>query len=358
MKAVVHYALRAGAVELREIPSPASPCDNEVLLASQAIGVCGSEIHQFHNSQSWKVNVPVVLGHEFCGVVAEVGRGVKSFREGDRVVSETAARICGECRYCRSGEYNLCPSRQGFGYGVDGAMADYVSVPARCLHKLPASVPFVKAALTEPCCVAYNATCIKTQIRPGDSVLIIGPGPIGLLCLILARLSGAAWLGVAGLKQDHARLEMARRLGALVTIENGEQELRGALGGVADGMGVDAVIDASGHSAALQLALTAVRPGGQITKVGWGPQPLGFSLDVLVAKAARLQGSFSHNYVMWEKVIALMAGGKLDPGLLIGRTGPLDEWRTCFDEMASGAIVKAVLQPDGASSSGSDPQEG
>lgn len=348
MKAIVHYALQAGAVELREIPKPAPPDGDEVLLASQAIGVCGSEIHQFHNSQSWKVNVPVVLGHEFCGVVAAVGRGVKSFREGDRVVSETAARICGECRYCRSGEYNLCPSRLGFGYGVDGAMADFVRVPARCLHKLPASVPSAVAALTEPCCVAYNATCVKTQIRPGDSVLIIGPGPIGLLCLILARLGGAGWLGVAGLRQDHSRLEMARQLGAHVTFENGEEELRRAISSVADGLGVDEVIDASGHSSALQQAFAAVRPGGQITKVGWGPQPLSFSLDALVAKAVRLQGSFSHNYVIWEKVIALMAGGRLDPGPLIGRTVALEGWRTCFDEMASGTIVKAVLQPGAA----------
>ena len=118
------------------------------------------------------------------------GQAVRGFREGDRVVSETAARICGECLYCRSGEYNLCPKRRGFGYGIDGAMADFVKVPARCLHHLPDSVPFEKAGLTEPCCVAYHATCVKTRIRPGDTVLVFGPGPIGLLSLALARLSG------------------------------------------------------------------------------------------------------------------------------------------------------------------------
>ncbi len=345
MAAVVHYALQPGAVELREVPSPGEPADDEVLLQSGAIGVCGSEVHQYHNSQSWKVNVPVILGHEFCGVVAQVGRAVQGFREGDRVASETAARICGRCAYCRSGEYNLCPKRLGFGYGVDGAMADLVRVPARCLHHLPDSVSFEKAALTEPCCVAYNAACIKAHIRPGDSALVFGPGPIGLLCLALAKLSGAGWLGVAGLEQDKQRLSIAKRLGAERTIIGGRDELIQVVRSLGDGLGVDAVIDATGHSTTLELALAAVRPAGQITKVGWGPQPLGFSLDPLVQKAVRLQGSFSHNFGIWEKVIALLASGQLDPSPLVGRVESLSGWRRCFEEMASGEIVKGVLKP-------------
>jgi alcohol dehydrogenase/L-iditol 2-dehydrogenase len=346
MEAVVHHALQPGGVELREVPTPAELVDDEVLLRTGAIGVCGSEVHQYHNTHSWPVNVPVILGHEFCGTVGQVGRAVQGFREGDRIASETAARICGQCAYCRSGDYNLCPKRLGFGYGVDGAMAEWVKVPARCLHRLPESVSFEKAALTEPCCVAYNATCIKTRIRPGDSVLIVGPGPIGLLCLALARLCGAGWLGVSGLKQDEQRLSIARSLGAGRTFTGGRDELREVVRSVGDGLGVDVVIEATGHSAALELALAAVRPAGQITKVGWGPQPLGFSLDPLVQKAVRLQGSFSHNFAIWENVIGLLASGQLDPSPLIGRVEPLSGWRSCFEEMASGRIVKGVLKPN------------
>lgn len=345
MAAVIHYALAPGAVELREVPRPDEIADDEVLLQSRAVGVCGSEVHQFHNTQSWRVNVPVTLGHEFCGVVAQAGRSVRGFREGDRVVSETAARICGECAYCRTGEYNLCPKRLGFGYGVDGAMAGFVKVPARCLHQLPAAISFEKAALAEPCSVAYNATCAKTHIRAGDSVLIYGPGPIGLLCLALAKLSGAGWLGVVGLTQDSKRLAIAKSLGADAAIDAQRQDTLEVIRALGDGLGVDVVIDASGASRALQSALAAVRPGGQITKVGWGPQPLDFSLDPLVAKAVRMQGSFSHNFPIWEKVIALLATGKLDPTPLVGRVEPLANWRICFDEMASGDIVKGVLKP-------------
>ena len=345
MAAVVHYELSEGGVELRQVPSPERPGEGEVILRTEAIGVCGSEVHQYHNSHSWPVNVPVILGHEFSGVVAETGPGVRGFREGDRVTSETAARICGECAYCRAGEYNLCPRRLGFGYGVDGAMADYVRVPARCLHHLPASVTPERAALTEPCCVAYNATVVKTHIMPGASVLVLGPGPIGLLCMALAKRSGAGWLAVAGLERDRPRLELAERLGADRTFAGGREQLLAGIRERGDGLGVDAVIDASGVSAVLELALAAVRPGGQITKVGWGRDPLNFSLDPLVQKAVTLRGSFSHNYGIWERVIALMASGQLDPLPLVGRVEPLEGWRMCFDGMASGGIVKGVLKP-------------
>src|SRR5262245_22329622 len=125
--AVVHYALRPHAVELREVPVPAIE-PHEVLLEVGAVSVCGSDVPQFANTQAWRVSRPVVLGHEFSGTVARAGRDVRGLREGDRVVSETAARICGVCGMCRTGRYQLCPSRLGFGYGVDGAMTRYVRV--------------------------------------------------------------------------------------------------------------------------------------------------------------------------------------------------------------------------------------
>ena len=151
------------------------------------------------NTQSWQVNVPVVLGHEFCGTVTRLGRDVTGLREGDRVVSETAARICGACVMCRTGRYQLCPKRQGFGYGVDGAMTQFVRVPARCLHAIPDGLSFDVACLAEPHAVAYNAMCVNSTIRPGDPVVILGPGPIGLLCTRMAALAGAHPLVVAGL---------------------------------------------------------------------------------------------------------------------------------------------------------------
>ncbi len=344
MIGVVQYDVKPRAVELRELPIPEIG-EDEVLLQVGAVSVCGSDVHQYHGTQSWPVRTPVVLGHEFGGVIAKIGRRVRGFKEGDRVVSETAASICGQCLYCRAGEYNLCPERKGFGYGINGAMASYVRVPERCLHRIPASLSFEHAALSEPCCVAYNCVAVKSKIRPGDVVVVLGPGPIGLLCAEMARIAGAGTLIVAGMGLDAARLEAARLLGATHTVNVQEMDLVDLVRSIGDGLGADLVIDAAGASAALKTALEIVRPGGQITKVGWGPQPLDFSLDPLVQKAVTLQGSFSHTFKHWEKIVALLAAGQINLQPIISRMAGLEDWQDCFDGMYDGKYVKAVLLP-------------
>ncbi len=344
MPGVVNYGPDPLSVEMRDIPVPEIG-EEDVLLDVQAVGVCGSDLHQYHGKQSWKVNYPVVLGHEFAGVIAQTGARVRNFAEGDRVVSETAAVLDTASPFYRSGQYNLDPNRLGFGYGVSGAMTKFVRVPERCLHRLPDSLPFEKAALTEPCCVAYNATCVNSHIRPGDGVVVIGPGPIGLLCAIMAKLSGASPLVVVGIPADAHRLEAAKQAGATLTLGAAGEDVAARVKGLGDGYGVDVVIDAAGVSATLALALDVVRPGGQVTKVGWGPQPYGFSLDMLVQKGATLQGSFSHNWPMWERVIGMLASGQIELGPILGHVGPLSGWQASFEAMHRGEIVKAVLTP-------------
>jgi alcohol dehydrogenase/L-iditol 2-dehydrogenase len=247
--------------------------------------------------------------------------------------------------FIRRGLYNLEPKRAGFGYGVNGAMASFVRVPARCLHRLPDSLAFEKAALTEPCSVAYNAVCVNSRIRPGDSVAVTGPGPIGLLCALMAKLAGAGHLVVVGIPADARRLEVASKIGAETVLGARSENVQEWVRNFGDGYGLDLVIDAAGVSASLKMALDIVRPAGQITKVGWGPQPLDFSLDQLVQKAVTLQGSYSHNWPIWEKVISLLASGKIDIDPVLNRVSALDEWHEAFEEMHSGRIVKAVLKP-------------
>ncbi|MGA7303459.1 MAG: zinc-binding dehydrogenase, partial [Rhodothermales bacterium] len=215
----------------------------------------------------------------------------------------------------------------------------YVRVPARCLHHLPDTLEFQRAALTEPCCVAYNAVVNNGDVKPGDRVLVLGPGPIGMLCALMAQLRGAD-VAIVGLERDRTRLEVASGYG-LTTIIGSPSSW--AMEG--DGLGVDGVVDAAGASAALKIALDVVRPAGWISKVGWGPDPLGFSLDPLVQKNVTLRGSFSHNWPIWEAVINLLATERLDVKPLIGGIWPLEKWHEAFDEMHEGRIVKAVLAP-------------
>jgi alcohol dehydrogenase/L-iditol 2-dehydrogenase len=342
--AVVHYALEPLAVELREIPVP-EVGDDDVLLAVGAVSVCGSDVHQAHNTHSWAVNVPVVLGHEFGGTVARTGRNVRGFREGDRVVSETAAQICGECMMCRTGWYNLCPSRLGFGYGLDGAMAQYVRVPARCLHRIPDSLPFDLACLSEPHAVAYQAMCVNAVIRPGDSVVVLGPGPIGLLCARMAALSGADPLIVAGLTSDGPRLEAARKLGATHTVDIQTRDLEEVVRALRP-EGADVVCDASGASRPLEDAIRITRPNGTVTKVGWSPDKLAVDMNPLVLRNIRIQGSFSHNYPVWERVIHLLDRRSTMPETIVGLRAPLEGWREAFDAMHDRRVIKSVLLPN------------
>jgi L-iditol 2-dehydrogenase len=336
--AVVNHSSEKYGVELREIPVPGIGPE-DVLLEVAAVGVCGSDLHQWLGDQSWKVNYPVVLGHEFAGTVRERGERVTAWREGDRVASETAAVIDPDSPMTRQGLYNLDAKRRGFGYGVDGAMTKFVRVPARCLHRLPDALPFEKAALAEPCCVAYSAAVVGSRILPGDRIVVLGPGTIGLLCGLVAQLCGAT-VAMLGLPQDAPRLEVARQSGCLVSTDGIKDWAFEA-----DGLGVDGVIDATGASASLQRALEIVRPNGWITKVGWGPQPMSFSLDPLVLKNVKLQGSFSHTWTTWERVLRLLATGKLDVEPVIGGIWPLDQWREAFEAMHSGKILKAVIKP-------------
>jgi L-iditol 2-dehydrogenase len=336
--AVVNFAPERGSVEIREIDKPEIG-EDDVLLEVSNVGVCGSDLHQWTADHSWPVNYPVVLGHEFGGHIVEAGKNVMKWKEGDRVVSETAAVIDANNPMSRAGLYNLDPTRKGFGYGVNGAMTRFVKVPARCLHLVPDQIPFEEACLTEPCCVAYSAVIANTRITPGDRVIVLGPGTIGILCAAMARLCGAE-VAIVGLEADRHRLAIAEQYGCESIIGDASDWAKQR-----DGLGADCIIDAAGASITLKIALQLIRPNGKITKVGWGPQPLGFSLDPLVQKNITLQGSFSHNWPMWERVIALLSSGQLNVKPIIGGVWPITEWNTAFDKMHKGEVVKSVLKP-------------
>lgn len=328
-------------VQLREV-AVNDIGEGEALLRVGAVGICGSDIHQWHGTNSWEVNHPVTLGHEFCGTVERIQTDDETFQIGDRVVSETAAVINESSPLTRRGKYNLDPDRLGFGYGTDGAMARYVVVPERCLHHVPDNVPIEEAALTEPCSVAYNAVVENGDVTPGDDVLIIGPGQIGLLSTTMARESGGSNIIVNGLPADEGRLEIASEMGATQTVVGG---LDGTVENIGDGLGFDCVIDASGVMTTFETAMDSVRPDGHITKVGWGPEDLNATLDPIVEKGVTVQGSFSHTWAMWESVLTMLSTGQIDVDPILNRVAPLADWRECFEAMQAREDVKCVLKP-------------
>ena len=345
MKAVAKFGFGDKEVEIRDVPEPQMG-PGQVMVEVKATGVCGSDVHMWRNMQSWEITLPLVLGHEFAGVIVDVGENVSGWEIGDRVAVETAAEVCDACVYCLSGNYNLCPSRLGYGALADGSMTSYVAARPQILHRVPDNVPDEHAALTEPICVAYNALVEKTAMKPGDLVVIQGPGPIGIMALQIARIRGAGTLVVLGTDADAKRMEVAAELGADYTLNIQRDDPVALVESLGDGFGADLVIDATGVSRALQQSMDLVRPNGRITKIGWGPQALDFSLDPLVAKAVTLQGTFSHLYPTWERVLTLLSTGQVNLGPVIGGTYPLEDWEEAFESMEQGENVKSVLRLD------------
>ncbi|MCY4537620.1 MAG: zinc-binding dehydrogenase [Chloroflexi bacterium] len=346
MEALVKFGREDKQVEIRNIAQPPDPGPGEVVVDVRAAGVCGSDLHMWRDHQSWTIKLPLVLGHEFCGVVAAVGAAVTGFQAGDRVAVETAAEICESCVFCHAGDYNQCPHRLGYGALYDGAFTRFVTARQGILHHIPANVPFEYAALTEPICVAYNALVEKTPaLRPGDTVVIQGPGPIGMMALFVAKLRGASEIIMLGTDVDKQRLGIAEQIGATRTLNIDEGDPIDLVRSLGDGYGADLIVDCTGVSIALQSALEMVRPNGVITKIGWGPQPLNFNLDSLVQKAVTLQGSFSHLYSTWERALGLLSSGQIDLELIIGGVYPLGDWVEAFEEMEAGNNVKSVLLP-------------
>jgi L-iditol 2-dehydrogenase len=337
LRALAPGGEQTGVVEVAR-PGPLQP--GEVLVATRGVGVCGSDVHAWHGTQTYPMKYPVTLGHESLGMVAEVGPEVSAFRTGDRVVSETARSVCGTCRPCREGRYNLCAERLGFGALYDGAMAEAFVSRAQILHRVPETVPDQVAAVTEPYCVAFNAVVERARVRPGDTVTVIGPGPVGVFAAQLALLAGASEVVVAGVAGDEQRLEVAKAFGAAPLLTDGQWWEEPGRTGVSD-----VVVDASGVSATLEAALALVRAGGQVVKVGWGPEPYSRPLDMLVAKAVELHGSFSHTWATWERVLRLLGQGRLSPegpeGAL--RTYEFEDWREAFGAMAERRVLKSVL---------------
>jgi L-iditol 2-dehydrogenase len=342
MRALVKYGNKDGEVEIRDVPIPKAGPD-DVLIEVKAVGICGWDIEMWRHHMANPVTVPVIQGHEFCGIISGLGSNVSDFAEGERVVCETGAVICGKCSYCLSGNYHVCPQRKGFGYGVDGAFTDYVKVPRRCLHRIPDKISFDHACLTEPACVAYHALVALSTIRPGEPILIIGPGPIGLFCIQIAKACGAGPILVVGTDKDKLRFNIAKKLGADMLMNGSTADARATIDEVTKKQGMPLVVDAAGNEHALALALYAVARQGQITKIGWGPKPVNLSLDPLLSKAARLQGTFSHNWSTWESVLAMMSRGVIQMEPMISHRITIDEWLPTFEAIERCEGVKAVM---------------
>jgi L-iditol 2-dehydrogenase len=343
LKAIVKYALGKGNLEVRDVEEP-TPGSHQVKVEVKAAGVCGSDLHIYHDEIAIPIEPPVIIGHEFAGVVVELGECVEALCIGDRVTCETTAWSCGRCLQCRLGHYNMCANRKVVGYAFDGCFARYCVVNESQVHLLPDTVDFTAGALTEPLACCVHAVLELTSLSAGDVVVITGPGPIGLLCLQLVKAAGG-YAVMCGTSQDAKRLNLAQQFDADVIVNVETENVLEVVHRLTDSQGADVFLECAGAPQAARLGLEVTRRGGQYTQIGLFSNPFEMRFDLIAYKELRVTGSLGQRWTSWQRALALMSQGQVDTKSLVSHILPITEWREAFRLFEEKQCLKIVLEP-------------
>lgn len=347
MKAVAKLRAADGAMELIDAPTP-EPGPGEVLVRIEAAGICGTDVairHWFENVVGqYAPNFPLIVGHEFGGRVVGGSRDAR-FSEGT-LVAINPQIACGRCEYCNLGRPTLCVNRRLMGGKVDGGWAEYVSVPERNLYALPVGTHPAISALAEPLSVATHAVCERVTPQPGDVVVVIGAGPIGLLCVVLALAAGASKVFVTGIGADRARLELARKLGGIPIDVEASDPL--AIVREAQEDGADIVYETSGSHAVMTQAISLARRTGRIGLIGLCHCESHVLTTPLVLRELTMIGSRGYNDTTWSVMMRVLP--KIEPQVLalVSHTLPLERYDEALDLVERKEANKIILLPQTA----------
>ena len=341
MKALVKTKPGPGGLQLMDLPEP-SPGDDEIKVKVYACGVCGTDLHILHGQ--YPSSPPVTLGHEFSGYVTEVGRYVKNFQVGDRVVSMTAVKTCGTCEWCLRDLRMLCPQRQSLGVAWNGAFAEYVILPARQSFHLPESVSMLAGALCEPLACCCRGVCEGSNVKPGDYVLVTGAGIMGQLTAQAAMACGGTVI-MTGLKGDEKRFDAARHAGVFATVyADGDDPLKEILA-LTGGEYPAEAFECSGTAAAADFCLHALRKTGSYTQIAIPGKPIPFDMDLALYKEISISNSYASERSSWELALKLLEQKRVQIQQLAGTVFPLEQWQAAFDRMAAKEDFKVLIQP-------------
>lgn len=342
MLAVRKLARGAGNVELMDVREP-HPGPGEVVVRVDSAGICGTDLHIYLDE--FETNPPVTMGHEFAGVLAEIGTGVPNWRVGDRVTAETYYSTCGVCDHCRCGRRNLCLNRRSIGSKQDGVFARYVAVPAANLYRVPEELDLESAALTEPLACILHGMVLTAGVRPADNVVITGPGPIGLLALQVANAAGTH-IVMVGAPQDRSRLALATQLGAAHVLEaNKADEVVSAVREIFGSEGADLAVECSGAEPAANLALAVLRRGGRFCQMGLFGKPIQWNHDLVCYKELVVTGTNASVSTAWPRALKLLAEGRINVRQMISHRFPVQEWDKALSIVQNKEGIKVVLKP-------------
>ena len=341
MKAVVKARPEPG-VEVQEMDAPVAGT-GEVLVRVRAAAICGSDlgIYDFTPAYS-EMKLPVIMGHEFSGVVEAVGKDVGGFAVGDRVLSRSVVS-CGECRFCAVGMDNLCESSSLFGIHQDGGFAEYIAVPQGLLYPIPGGMSFEEAALVEPLSNAVHFVNDLTPVEPGSLAVVLGIGPIGLFSAQLLRLTGAEVL-VTGISVDTERFKIAGKLG-LEAVNVDEVDPVELVMERTSGRGADVAFVAVGAPSAVHQAVRLVRKRGHVTVVGIFPGDVPVPMTTVVRREITLAGAYDARAESFQVSIDLIESGRIEAAALATHSFPLGEAEKAFEIAKSKAGCKVLFVP-------------
>ena len=352
MKAIVKYGFGKGETEIRDVPVPEIG-DDDVLLEVKAAGVCGTDTAFDDGGHEELLRPPVILGHEFSGVVAAVGKNVTEWQLGDRVVSDNTGKVCGKCYACGRSNYLACPSRLGLGYGMDGGFTKYVKILGETLKVFPQSLmcipqemSFEEAAILDPCCNGYMAVVQESTLMPGDFGAVFGVGPLGLFAIQAMKVSGAAKIIAIGLSADSERFKLAQKLGATDIVVADKENVQERISAITGGENVALTADCAGINQVLMQGLDITRQGGQIVKIGYDARPVGFSLDIAINKGISIKGHFGYDWISWRNSMNLISAGAIDIKSMISHKMGISSFREAFDLVRAKQAIKIILYPE------------
>jgi len=338
--------MRAGrGLSMETAPVPAiGPAD--VLVRVKTASICGTDLH-IYGWDRWsqgRIKPPLTLGHEFCGVVASVGEEVTAVKAGDFVSAEMHVN-CGHCHQCRLGEAHICQNLRIIGIDQDGAFAEFVKIPASNIWKLDAAIPEHYGAILDPLGNAVH-TVLAGPIA-GQTVLVTGCGPIGLMSIAVAKACGSST--VFATETNENRRAMAKKMGADVVLNPAAEDAVARILAETNGTGVDALLEMSGNPTAIQQGFKALRAGGRASLLGIPTEnvPLDLVNDVIF-KGATVQGIYGRRmYGTWVQMTALLKAGRLNLEPLFGEREPLEKFENAFAKLQGGLAGKILLFPNG-----------
>jgi L-iditol 2-dehydrogenase len=344
MQGLFKTAKGEGHVALLETDIP-HPKADEVLIEIKAAGICGTDLHIIHDQYPYWP--PVIMGHEFSGQIVEAGAEVTDYQIGDRVVGEPHTQACGKCELCRTGYQQLCSSKRSIGWGIHGAFARYLVMPERLLHHIPESLTYDEAAVVEPTANVVQDVIERGEVAANDFVVVVGPGPIGLLSVMAARAAGAREIALVGVKADlDRRLAKGKELGADHILVADAGNAVEAVAALTSGRGADVVVEASGAPPGIASTVGMVRRLGRIAVIGMtGREQISFPWDAAIWKMCTIIFNLSTGYTSWEKAIGLISSKKIDVARLITHRVKLVEWQAAVTAAEQGEALKALLIP-------------